>query len=76
MLFGCKQIESIERETVRADMRSANWLVWIGKSGKAIALVTALDALWLDRQDFEFGPLWWNLPGSTCYPRKNTPFLL
>ncbi len=43
-LFGCKQIESLERETVKAEIRRAKWLVWHGKGAKAIARIKALDA--------------------------------
>ncbi|MBK6973007.1 MAG: hypothetical protein IPH26_08655 [Sterolibacteriaceae bacterium] len=72
-LFGCKQIEPLEREAVKAEIRSAKWLVWHGKGGKAIARIKALDAMLLPRQHYEFSTLWWNLHGITCYLRNNTP---
>jgi len=48
-LFGCKQIEPLERETVKAEIRSAKSLVWHGKGAKAIAPIEALDASLLPR---------------------------
>ncbi len=75
-LFGCKQIEPLEREALKAEIRSAKWLVWHGKGGKAIARIKALDALLLPRQHYEFSTLWWNLHGITCYLRNNTPDLV
>ncbi len=75
-VFGCKQIESLERETVKAEIRSAKWLVWHGKGAKAIARIKALDASLLPRQGYEYSTLWWNLQGITCYLRNNTPVLV
>ncbi|HWR87611.1 MAG TPA: ISKra4 family transposase, partial [Acidiferrobacterales bacterium] len=75
-VFGCKQIESLERETVKAEIRSAKWLVWHGKGAKAIARIKALDASLLPRQGYEYSTLWWNLHGITCYLRNNTPVLV
>ena len=75
-LFGCKQIEPLERETVKAEIRSAKWLVWHGKGAKAIARIKALDASLLPRQGYEYSTLWWNLHGITCYLRNNTPVLV
>ena len=75
-VFGCKQIEPLEREAVKAEIRSAKWLVWHGKGGKAIARIKALDALLLERQDYEFRTLWWNLHGIACYLRNNAPSLV
>ena len=75
-VFGCKQIEPLEREAVKAEIRSAKWLVWHGKSGKAIARIKALDALLLERQDYEYRTLWWNLHGIACYLRNNAPSLV
>jgi hypothetical protein len=75
-LFGCKQIESLERETVKAEIRSAKWLVWHGKGANAIARIKALDASLLPRQGYEYSTLWWNLHGITCYLRNNTATLV
>ena len=75
-VFGCKQIEPLEREAVKAEIRSAKWFVWHGKGSKAIARIKALDALLLERQDYEYRTLWWNLHGIACYLRKNTATLV
>jgi hypothetical protein len=75
-VFGCKQIEPLEREEVKAEIRSAKWLVWHGKGSKAVARIKALDALLLERQDYEFGTLWWNLRGIAGYVRNNAPALV
>lgn len=73
-VFGCKQIEPLE--AIKAEIRSAKRFVWHGKASKAIARIKALDALLLERQDYEHRTLWWNLHGIACYLRNNAPSLV
>jgi hypothetical protein len=75
-VFGCKQIEPLERETVKAEIRSAKWLVWHGKGSKSVERIKALDTRLLERQDYQFGTPWWNLRGVAGYVRNNTSALV
>ena len=75
-VFGSKIIDSLERASVESEIRSAKWLVWHGKGGKAVARIKALDDMLLIRDGHEFSTLWWNLHTVSGYIRNNTHILV
>lgn len=74
-VFGCKQIEPLEREVAKAQIRSAKWFVWHGKGSKAVERIKALDSWLLERQDYELATLCQDLCGVACSLRNNASTL-
>ena len=70
-VFGCEQIDSLERQDIESEVRSAKWLVWHGKASKAVARLKALDGKLSARPQYEGSTLWWNLRKAACYIRDN-----
>ena len=75
-VFGSKMIEPLERASVESEIRSAKWLVWHGKGGKAVARIKLLDEVLMARADYEFSTLWWNLRRVSGYIRNNANTLV
>ncbi|MFP3645820.1 ISKra4 family transposase [Paraburkholderia sp. SIMBA_054] len=75
-VFGSKMIDSMERESVEAEIIHAKWLVWHGKGSKALERIKALDIRLLARQGYEFNTLWWNLNTVSSYLKKNAGTLV
>ena len=75
-VFGCKMIEPLERASVQSEIRSAKWLVWHGKSAKAVARIKALDGSLMARAGYEFSTLWCNLHRVSCYVKNNAGTLV
>jgi hypothetical protein len=75
-LVGEKMIDSIERESVEAEIIHAKWLVWHGKGSKALGRIKALDSRLLSREGCEFKTLWWNLNTIYGYLTNNTRTLV
>ncbi|WP_209935137.1 hypothetical protein [Paraburkholderia sp. LEh10] len=66
----------MERESVETEIIRAKWLVWHGKSRKALERIKALDSQRLARQGYEFNTLWWNLNTASSYLEKNAGTLV
>ena len=66
----------MERESIETEITHAKWLVWHGKSRKALERIKALDAQLLTRTGYEFSTLWWNLDKVSWYLRKNANTLV
>ena len=75
-VFGCKMIEPLERDDFVREIRSAKWLVWHGKIGKALARIKTLDRELLRRAQYEFSTLWWNLRKTASYLESNTRYVV
>jgi hypothetical protein len=75
-VFGSQMIEPLEHESVMSEIRSAKWLVWHGKGGKAVARIKALDDALLAKAGYEFATLWWNLRRISSYIRNNANTLV
>ena len=75
-VFGCKMIDSMEWESVEAEIIHAKWLVWHGKGSKALGRIKALDSRLLSREGCEFKTLWWNLNTIYGYLTNNTRTLV
>jgi hypothetical protein len=75
-IFGCRMIEPWQRKSVKTDIEHAKWLVWHGKGGKAVARIKALDALLLEKTDYESSTLWWNLRRLYFYIDNNAATLV
>jgi hypothetical protein len=75
-VFGSKTIEPLARESVESEIRSAKWLVWHGKGGKAMARIKALDESLMANEAYEFSTLWWNLRAVSGYIRNNAHTLV
>jgi hypothetical protein len=75
-VFGCKMIDSMERESVEAEIIHARWLVWHGKGSKALGRIKALDSRLLSREGYEFKTLWWNLNTISSYLTNNARTLV
>jgi hypothetical protein len=70
-VLGSKMIGSLERESVETEIEHAKWLVWHGKSGKAVRRLKAVDDCLLKREAYEFKTLFWNLRTLCGYLRNN-----
>ncbi|MGU7771740.1 hypothetical protein ACV229_16410 [Burkholderia sp. MR1-5-21] len=75
-VFGSQMIDSMERESVEAEIIHAKWLVWHGKGSKALERIKAPDSRLLAREGYEFKTLWWNLNTVSCYLKKNAGTLV
>ena len=75
-VFGNATIESAERVAVETEIDHTKWLVWHGKSRKAVARIKALDALLLAREGYEDSTLWWNLRRLYFYIDNNAGTLV
>jgi hypothetical protein len=75
-VFGSNFIDSMERESVEAEIDRAKWFVWHGKGSKALERIKTLDNQLLAREGYEFKTLWWNLNSVSNYLKSNVRTLV
>ena len=75
-VLGSKHVEPHERDRVRDWLRRAQWLVWHGKSRKAVARIKELDEELMVNPDHEDSTLWWNLRRLYFYIDNNESTLV
>ncbi|CAN7795406.1 hypothetical protein LJR267_009577 [Paraburkholderia hospita] len=69
-------IDSMEQESVKAEIIHAKWLVWHAKGSKVLGRIKALDSRLLSREGYEFKTLCWNLNTISSYLTNDTRTLV
>ena len=75
-IFNSTRQEGPDWDWIGREIKSAKWLVWHGKGGKAVARLQAINEELEKWPDQECSTLWWNVRKACGYVRSHTRFLV